>query len=90
MEFSKLILVVAGIANIALMIFACIMIWRTEDLTPLSYLITVTAAEVGTGTAFYYNKAKTENLVKLQRANRDLPIIQPERENDKESEGAVG
>ena len=81
---------VAGLANIALMVFSCIMVWRTEDLTPLSYLITAMAAEVGTGTAFYYNKAKTENLVKLQRANRDLPIIQSERDKIQESEGAVG
>lgn len=41
------------------------MVWKTDDLTPLAYLIPSTAAEVGTGTAFYYNKAKLENKIKL-------------------------
>ena len=38
MEFSKKILVVAGIVNIAVIIFACVMMWRTFDTSPLAYL----------------------------------------------------
>ena len=65
-EFSKCILVVAGILNVIVIAFTCIMVWRTCDLTPLAYLIPSTAAEVATGTAFYYNKAKIENRIKLK------------------------
>lgn len=66
-EFSKLILIVAAILNFSVMIFTCVMVWRTNDLTPLAYLIPSTAAEVATGTAFYYNKAKAENRLKLMK-----------------------
>ena len=65
MEFSKKILIAASIINISVIIFACVMIWRTNDLTPLCYLIPAVAAEVATGTGFYYNKAKLENQIKL-------------------------
>jgi hypothetical protein len=66
-EFSKLIMLTAGAFNIIVIVFSCIMVWRTEDLTPLAYLIPSTAAEVATGTAFYYNKAKAENRLKLMK-----------------------
>nr|DAQ33953.1 MAG TPA: hypothetical protein [Caudoviricetes sp.] len=66
-EFSKKILYVAAILNIAVIIFSCIMIYRTENLEPLIYLIPSTAAEVATGTAFYYNKAKAENKIKIEQ-----------------------
>lgn len=66
-EFSKKILYVAAILNIAVIIFSCIMIYRTENLEPLIYLIPSTAAEVATGTAFYYNKAKAENKIKIEK-----------------------
>lgn len=64
-EFSKLILIVAGIINIAVITFCCVMVWRTQDLSPLAFLIPAVAGEVATGTAFYYNKAKAENQLKL-------------------------
>ena len=66
-EFSKLIMLTAGLFNIIVIVFSCVMVWRTEDLTPLAYLIPSTAAEVATGTAFYYNKAKAENRLKLMK-----------------------
>ena len=66
-EFSKKILYVAAILNIAVIIFSCIMIYKTENLEPLIYLIPSTAAEVATGTAFYYNKAKAENKIKIEQ-----------------------
>ena len=66
-EFSKLIMVAAGIINLCVIIFTFVMVWRTCDLTPLAYLIPSTAAEVATGTAFYYNKAKSENRLKLMK-----------------------
>lgn len=72
-EFSKKILIVAGVMNAAVIIFTMIMIWRTLDLTPLAYLIPSVAAEVTTGTGFYYSKAKVENRIKLMRQYRVTP-----------------
>ena len=54
-EFSKKILIVAGIINAVVIVFTMVMIWRTLDLSPLAYLIPSVAAEVATGTGFYYS-----------------------------------
>ena len=62
MEFSKKIFIVVSAINIFVIAFSCYMIWKTMDLTPLAYLIPAVAAETATGTGFYYNKAKAENL----------------------------
>jgi len=70
MEFSKLILIVAGGINIFIIVFACVMMWRTNDLSPLTYLIPSVAAETATGTGFYYSKAKVENRIKLMQSHQ--------------------
>lgn len=72
MEFSKKILLVAGVVNIAVIIFACVMMWRTFDTSPLAYLIPSVAAEVATGTSFYYAKARSENMIKLKKIYGNL------------------
>ena len=72
-EFSKKILIVAGIINTVVIVFTMIMIWRTLDLSPLGYLIPSVAAEVATGTGFYYSKAKVENRIKLMKQNKVTP-----------------
>lgn len=72
-EFSKKILIVAGIINAVVIVFTMVMIWRTLDLSPLAYLIPSVAAEVATGTGFYYLKAKVENRIKLMRQNKVTP-----------------
>lgn len=72
-EFSKKILIVAGIINTVVIGFTMVMIWRTLDLTPLAYLIPSVAAEVATGTGFYYSKAKVENRIKLMKQNEVTP-----------------
>lgn len=72
-EFSKKILIVAGIINAVVIVFTMVMIWRTLDLSPLAYLIPSVAAEVATGTGFYYSKAKVENRIKLMRQNKATP-----------------
>lgn len=66
-EFSKKILVYAAIVNTAVIIFTMLMIWDTKNLDPLAYLIPAVAAEVATGTGFYYSKAKVENRIKLMK-----------------------
>lgn len=72
-EFSKKILMVAGVLNTVVIVFTMIMVWGTLDLTPLAYLIPSVAAEVATGTGFYYSKAKVENRIKLMRQNKVEP-----------------
>ena len=72
-EFSKKILIVAGIINAVVIVFTMVMIWRTLDLSPLAYLIPSVAAEVATGTGFYYSKATVENRIKLMRQNKVTP-----------------
>lgn len=72
-EFSKKILIVAGITNAIVIIFTMVMVWRTLDLSPLAYLIPSVAAEVATGTGFYYSKAKVENRIKLMKQNKITP-----------------
>lgn len=73
MEFSKVILLASFTVNLAVITFSCIMIARTNDLSPLMYLIPATAADVATGLGFYYNKAKAENKIKLMKANKMKP-----------------
>ena len=73
LEFSKKILIIAAITNMVVIIFALIMMWRTNDLSPLAYLIPSVAAEVATSTGFYYSKAKAENRIKLMKSNKVTP-----------------
>lgn len=67
MEFSKKILIVAGILNVFVIGFSCWMMWKTENLEPLAYLLPSVGAEVSVGTGFYYAKAKVENKIKLMK-----------------------
>lgn len=73
-EFSKVIFVGVTIGVVLVVIFSCFMIWRTNDLSPLMYLIPSVFVELATATAFYYNKAKAENKIKLMKNND----VQPE------------
>jgi len=67
MEFSKKIFIGVSVAAILVTIFTEIMIWKTNDLSPLMYLIPAVFAELATATGFYYNKAKVENKIKIQK-----------------------
>lgn len=73
LEFSKKILLFAAFLNVVTIVFTFIMIWRTCDMTPLTYLIPAVAAETATGTGFYYAKAKVENRIKLMKQNDIKP-----------------
>ena len=66
-EFSKLILICAGAVTVLITAFTFIMVWRTNDLSPLAYLIPAVFTELGVGTGFYYSKAKAENRIKLRK-----------------------
>lgn len=64
-EFSKIILVVDFVVCSAVIVFSGIMIAVTKDMSPLAYLIPAVFGELATATAFYFNKAKAENELKL-------------------------
>lgn len=66
-EFSKLILYVVGAVTVGVTAFTLIMVWKTENLEPLAYLIPAVFAELATATGFYYSKAKAENRIKLRK-----------------------
>ena len=72
-EYSKIIASVAMLTNILVIVFSCVMIWKTLDLSPLVYLIPSVAAEVSSATAFYYSKAKAENKIKLMKEHGIAP-----------------
>lgn len=71
MEFSKKIFIGVTIGVILVVIFSCVMMWRTQDLSPLSYLIPSVFVELATATGFYYDKAKHENMIKIKGGLED-------------------
>ena len=66
-ETSKVILFIVGAVTVGVTAFTLIMVWKTENLAPLSYLIPAIFAELATATGFYYSKAKAENRIKLRK-----------------------
>ena len=66
-EFSKLIMLVVGAVTVIVTAFTLFMIWKTQDLSPLAYMIPAVFAELSVGTGFYYSKAKAENRIKLRK-----------------------
>lgn len=73
MEFSKKLFIMIAIFNCIITAFTLVMVWRTLDLSPLSYLIPACFAEFATATGFYYSKAKAENKIKLMKSE-GVPI----------------
>lgn len=68
-EYSKKILTFGWIVFLGVIIFTLFMVYVTENLEPLITLIGVLGGAVGVGEAFYYNKAKAENKIKLMKEN---------------------
>lgn len=66
-EFSKVWLGCVGAVTLIVTAFTLIMVWKTENLEPLAYLIPAIFAELATATGFYYSKAKAENRIKLRK-----------------------
>ena len=67
LEFSKLIMLTVGAVTIIVTAFSLFMMWKTQDLSPLAYLIPAVFTELSVGTGFYYSKAKAENRIKLRK-----------------------
>ena len=80
LEFSKKIFIGVTIVTISVTIFTLIMIWKTNDLSPLMYLIPSVFAEMGAATGFYFNKAKAENEIKIMEGMRGKSGQVPESE----------
>ncbi len=79
-EFSKIFLTVIGTVTILVTVFTLVMVWRTNDLSPLTFLIPALFTELATATGFYYAKAKAENRIKLRK------LYGPEIYNDAKGE----
>lgn len=72
-EFSKKIIIACLIVNIAVIAVTLYVVIKTFNTQPLCYLIPSVAAEVSSGTAFYFNKSSKENTIKLMTAY-NIPI----------------
>lgn len=67
LEFSKKLFIAVAILNVIIVAFSFVMMWRTNSVEPLIYLIPAAFAEFATATGFYYSKAKRENEIKLRK-----------------------
>ena len=66
-EFSKIIMIFTSAVVILITAFTFIMVYKTQNLDPLSYLIPAVFGVFGTAAGFYYSKAKKENEIKLRK-----------------------
>lgn len=69
MEFSKKIFIGVSTATTLITVFSMYMIWKTSDTSMLAYLIPAMFTELATATGFYYNKAREENIRKIENNN---------------------
>lgn len=67
MEFSKKVFIGVSILVSVVVVFSMYMIWVTRDLSPLAYLIPSVFVELATATGFYYDKARRENEIKINK-----------------------
>lgn len=70
MEFSKRIFIFVSVGASIVSVFAMVMMWKTNDLSPMMYLIPAMFTELATATGFYYNKAKAENKIKISKSQK--------------------
>jgi len=66
-EFSKIALTCIGAVAFCLIVYSCVIMWVTKDLSPLPVLIGAVFTELSVATGFYYEKAKEENKIKLRQ-----------------------
>lgn len=71
MEFSKKIFIAVSIVSLIVTGFTLYMVWITRDTSILAYLIPAVFAELATATGFYYNKAREENIRKIEGSRVD-------------------
>lgn len=83
LEFSKKIIIFISAFSILVAVFSIILMWRTGDLSALSYLIPSVFTELTAATGFYYWKARTENKIKLLKKYGNIAEKAIETEEDK-------
>lgn len=64
-EFSKVVVILDTIIFIAIIIFSCTLMWKTEDTSALAYLIPSVFSLWSVCNGFYFWKARKENEIKL-------------------------
>ena len=64
-EFSKVVVILDTIIFIAIIIFSCKIMWKTEDTSALAYLIPSVFSLWAVCNGFYFWKARKENEIKL-------------------------
>lgn len=75
-EFSKKLLYINYALVVVVTIAAFVLMWRSNDLSPLAYIITGLFAEVTAATSFYYWKAKNENMIKIKGSEKSNEYIE--------------
>lgn len=92
MEFSKKIIIFISVFSVFVSVFSIILMWRTGDLSALSYLIPSVFTELTAATGFYYWKARTENKIKLLKKYGNIAekAIKSESEKSKYNEYYMG
>ena len=71
--FSKLLLVFGVVLVVGVTVFTCAVVWKTENASPLEWLIGGAFGAFGVANGFYFWKAKAENKVKILIANGIKP-----------------
>lgn len=66
-EFSKKIFYMVSTLAVIVIVYSMALMWYTKDSSALAYLIPSVLGEMGCATAFYFNKAKMENKIKLSK-----------------------
>ena len=69
MEFSKIVVIVSLIVEIAVIAFCCYMAYLMQDMTTIQILVPIVCVTNGAGVGFYFNKAKLENKIKLMKSS---------------------
>lgn len=83
-EYSKLIIIFETILISILTIGVLLLVWYSVSLQfdgafpYLTTMVSVAWGAYGTSAAFYYNKAKTENKIKLINAGADKDVVMAE------------
>ena len=70
MEFSKKIFIALFSLFSVALILSFVLMFKTNDSTPLSYIIPSITGMLTIGVSFYYWKARTENCIKLKKENK--------------------
>ena len=91
-EFSKVILFVIAAVLLLVIVFSMVMIAVTRDLSPIDWILGGLFSLADVAVAFYYWKARCENLKKMEMEykNENLPTDELEMKLEElKQEGSV-